>query len=262
MTNYHPNANPTLFHGVGVALITIFESDGSVNVGATRELASRLVDTGVRAILLSGTTGEAEALDLQERAELTRALRDALPKEIPLFVGAGAPSTRQAVARTRVAIDAGADAILALSPPRTPDPRPYYDAISRVTADVPLLGYHFPTVSPPGIPVEMLNDLPIQGCKDSSGDPARFLEEVQLFNGALYLGSPTFLAMAAGLGAVGALLAVANAFPEQAIAAFKGDRAAQLKLGLAHKRASSSFPGAIKQMTAERFGTSRTARLG
>jgi len=262
MTDQLAPQDPVLFLGVGVALVTLFEDNGAVDVAATRDLAVELVGRGVKAILVAGTTGEAESLELDEREQLTRALRNAIPGEVPILVGTGAASARQAVTRTQSAVSSGADAVLVLSPPRTCDPRPYYEAVSRAAGKVPLLGYHFPAVSPPGIPVEMLNELPLEGCKDSSGDPARFLHEVQTFHGPLYLGSPTFLAMAKGLGATGALLAIANALPEQAIAAFEGDFEAQLKLGLAHKRATLSFPHGIKEMTSERFGTSRAARLG
>ena len=75
-----------------------------------------------------------------------------------MVAGTGAPSARQASVLTRDARDAGADAVLALCPPRNNDPRPYYDAVAEAAGDLPSLAYHFPQTSPPGIPVDALPD--------------------------------------------------------------------------------------------------------
>jgi hypothetical protein len=64
------------------------------------------------------------------------------------------------------------------------------------------------------------------------------------------------------MGCAGAILALANADPEGCIAAFSGDFDAQRKLAEGHRRAVAGFPGGIKRLTAERFGTSTTTRLG
>ena len=69
-------AEPT-FTGVGVALLTFFDDGGAVDVAATAAHARRLAEAGVRAVLVAGTTGEAETLDDPEREELIAATRDA-----------------------------------------------------------------------------------------------------------------------------------------------------------------------------------------
>jgi 4-hydroxy-tetrahydrodipicolinate synthase len=58
------------------------------------------------------------------------------------------------------------------------------------------------------------------------------------------------------------MLALANAEPERCAAAFAGDAAAQLDLVPSHKAARRSFPDGLKALVADRFGTSRVARLG
>ena len=178
-----------------------------------------------------------------------------------LVAGTGAPSVRQAAALTREARQAGADAVLALCPPRNNDPRPYYEAVAEAAGDLPSLAYHFPQTAPPGIPVEALPDLPIQGMKDSSGDPERLLAELAVFPHPLYVGASSILLMAGSLGLPGAILAVANVDPEHAIAAFAGDPAAQQALFAAHKRVKQAFPFGLKQAMADRFGTSPATRL-
>jgi dihydrodipicolinate synthase/N-acetylneuraminate lyase len=252
-----------LFTGVGVALITIFTEDGSLDAGASAEHAARMVALGVRAVVVAGSTGEAASLSDEERIQLLRAVRRAVPAgPVPLVAGTGAPSARQAAALTRAACAEGADALLVLSPPGSNDVHPYYEAVARAAGDTPVLGYHYPAVSAPGIPVEILPSLPIAGCKDSSGSADRLLQTVDTWPQPVYVGSPALLAMGGPLGAAGAILALANVEPERCAAAFAGDFAAQRQLAGAHHRMSGSFPSAIKEMTAARFGTPTTARMG
>jgi 4-hydroxy-tetrahydrodipicolinate synthase len=251
-----------LFTGVGVALATLFDDDGEVDAKATAGLAATLVDLGVRGVVVAGSTGEAAALTAGERVALLTETRRAVPAGVPVIAGTGGASARQAAALTREAREAGADAVLALCPPRNNDPRPYYDAVAEAAGGLPALAYHFPQTAPPGIPVEALPDLPVQGMKDSSGDPERLLSELEVFDRPLYVGAAMLVLLAGSLGIAGAILAVANADPEHAIAAFAGDPAAQRALLAAHRRVKARFPFGLKDAIADRFGTSRATRLG
>ncbi len=249
-----------LFTGVGVALITVFDDQGAVDDKATAEHAATLVDLGVTAVLVAGSTGEASALSVDERVSLVSAVRAALPDGVPVIAGSGAPTGRQAAELTRRTADAGADAVLALSPPRVADVRPYYEAVAE--AGVPLFAYHFPKSSPPGIPVEMLPDLPVRGLKDSSGEPARLLHELDAYDGEVYVGSAAITVMAGVVGATGAILALANAEPERCLRAFGGDGQAQRELSTAHLETQRAFPAGIKGLVADRFGIAPVSRLG
>ena len=253
-----------LFTGVGVALVTLFGDDGALDARATAVLAGTLAGLGVRAVVVAGTTGEAATLSPEERAELLAAVRATIPAAsgIPVIAGTGAPSARQAAALTAAARDGGADAVLVLSPPGSRDVRPYYEAVALAAGDLPVLAYHFPAVSPPGIPLEVLGDLPVAGCKDSSGDPDRLLETIDRWGGPLYVGSSALLSMAGPLGCAGAILALANAEPERCAAAFAGDPGAQRALAPGHRAAAADFPRGIKALAASRFRTSPATRVG
>jgi 4-hydroxy-tetrahydrodipicolinate synthase len=251
-----------LFTGVGVALATLFDDHGGVDAKATADHAATLVDLGVRGVVVAGSTGEANALTTEERVALLTETRRAVPAGVPVIAGTGGPSARQAAALTRAAREAGADAVLALCPPRNNDPRPYYDAVAEAAGDLPALAYHFPQTAPPGIPVDALADLPVQGMKDSSGDPERLLAELAVFERPVWVGAASMVLMASSLGLPGAILAVANVDPEHAIAAFAGDPTAQQALLPAHNRVKASFPFGLKDAIADRFGTSRVTRLG
>lgn len=249
-----------IFHGIGVALVTLFDREGNVDIEATTTLAATLVGEGIASILVGGTTGEAAALTSEERADLVRAMKDAL--DVPIIAGTGAPSGAQAAAQTRASIDAGADAVLVLSPPRVADPSAYYQTVAEVVGQTPMLAYHFPAQSAPGIDVPLLTDLPIAGLKDSSGDARRLLQKVEDFDGQIYSGATALCLYGGALGLPGMILAVANAFPQEAQAAFGGDVKAQLKLTKPDLISSSSFPSGIKQLTHDAYGTSTVARIG
>jgi 4-hydroxy-tetrahydrodipicolinate synthase len=251
-----------LFTGVGVALATLFDEAGEVDAKATADFAATLVELGMRGVVVAGSTGESSALTAEERVALVTETRRAVPAGIPVVAGTGGPSARQAAALTREAREAGADAVLALCPPRNNDPRPYYQAVAEAAGDLPSLAYHFPKTSPPGIPVDLLAELPVQGMKDSSGDPERLLAELEVFEHPLYVGASSMLLMAGSLGIAGAILAVANVDPERSIAAFAGDPDAQRGLLTAHKQVKQTFPHGLKHAIAARFGTSPTARMG
>src|SRR4029450_4421544 len=78
-------------------------------------------------------------------------------------------------------------------------PRPYYDAVAEAAGDLPSLASPCPSTSPPGIPVEVLPDLPVRGMKDSSGEPERLLAELEVFHQPLYVGAAMILLMAGSL---------------------------------------------------------------
>ncbi len=256
---------PPLFTGVGVALATFFDRSGAVDEAATADHAARLVDLGVRAVVAAGSTGEAAALTEEERDGLLAAVLTAVRATgpgVPVLAGTGAAWPGLAARQTERARAGGADAVLTLSPPRVADPTPYYRSVAEAAGDLPVLGYHFPAVCPPGIPLETLPGLPVAGCKDSSGDADRLLRTRASFDGWLYVGSAVLCSMAGPLGCTGAILAVANAEPELAAAAFAGDADAQQRLLPAHVETGRQWPHGLKALTAHRFGTPTGARMG
>lgn len=255
------NNDPTEpWRGVGVALVTLFDDSGAVDYAATAALAATLVDLGVAAVLVAGTTGEAEALTDDERVRLVEAVRQELPGT-PLIAGASGPYAQVAAERAAAVRKAGADQVL-VAPPRVCGDVAGFFATVAASADGAVLGYHNPPLGGPGVPVDLLPALPVAGIKDSSGDPERLVHTLQSWNGSVYVGAAMLLTMAGAVGGAGAILAVANTAPELAIAAFAGDGGAQVRLLDAHLRAKASFPHGIKAVVAERFGTSTATRLG
>ncbi len=247
-----------LFTGVGVALLTLLAADGGVDAAATASLAADLERRGMQAILACGTTGEPATLSDAERASVIAAVRAAVTA--PVVAGTGAATPEAAAALTEAAIAAGADAILAWPPPGSADLDGYYAAVAAAASGRPVLAYHFPKVSAPGVPVEALSRLPVIGQKDSSGDPNRMLEELTRYAGATYTGSSALLTLAGLSGAAGAILAAANVEPELCVEAFAGDGKAQRELADVHLAGRAGGPPALKAILAQRHGLSAVSR--
>jgi 4-hydroxy-tetrahydrodipicolinate synthase len=247
-----------LWDGVAVALVTLFDGDLAVDVDATAQHAARLVDAGVRAVVVGGTTGESDALSVDERASLVTAVKEACPG-VPVVAGAGGQWARPVGEVASAVVKAGADAVLVPPPRRPTDLVAFYTAVAE---DAPVFGYHFPGVAGGEIAVDGLAALPLAGVKDSTGDPERLLREVSTWDGAVYSGAAPLALMAGAVGAAGVILAAANAAPEDCIAAFGGDGSAQVRLLSTHLAAKSRFPHGLKAAVAERYGTSAATRLG
>jgi 4-hydroxy-tetrahydrodipicolinate synthase len=262
-----------LFSGVGVALLTIFKENGEVDADSTTRLARDLTGRGMRAVLVAGTTGEAGKLTPAERVTLIEAVRAAVPAGIPVLAGTGAADTETSVALTTAAVAAGADAVLAFPPPGcgtnpdSPDqvdPAPlaaFFGAVAVAAGDRPVLAYHIPWISAPGVPVDLLADLPVIGVKDSSGNPDRLLDELAHYSGATYVGSSAVLALAGPMGGAGAILAIANVEPEKCAAAFSGDGTAQRELADTHLAVRAGGPAQLKRILASRSDYPATSRV-
>jgi 4-hydroxy-tetrahydrodipicolinate synthase len=253
-----------LFSGVGVALVTIFDPDGQVDPEATARHAADLVSRGMKSVLVNGSTGEAGTLTDDERIELLKAVRAAIPAGLPVLAGTGGASAEVAVGLTRAAVDAGADVMLAFPPPGysgAAELHSFHEAVAEAAAGKPVLAYHVPWVSSPGVPVEELPSLPIAGIKDSSGSADRLLDELAHYAGSVYVGSSALLSLAGPMGGAGAILALANIEPERCVLAFDGDGAAQRALAEAHLAVRAGGPARLKQLLADRSDYPATSRL-
>jgi 4-hydroxy-tetrahydrodipicolinate synthase len=249
-----------VFTGVGVALLTLLNGAGDVDTQATGALAADLVGRGMRSVLACGTTGEPATLTDAERRAVISAVRAAVPPEIPVLAGTGATSAQRAAQLTAEAVEAGAEAVLAWPPPGSEDLDGYFAAIAAAAQNRPVLAYHIPWISAPGVPVAALESLPVAGIKDSSGNPDRLLEEIAYYRGATYTGSSALLAMAGPMGGTGAILAAANLEPELCCAAFAGDGTAQRELAEVHLAGRAGGPPALKRILAERNGACALSR--
>lgn len=249
-----------LFTGVGVALVTLFDDEGEIDAPATADHAARLVDAGIEAVVVAGSTGEASTLDAEERSDLLIAVRSAVDGRVPVIAGTGAASARQAVVLSRRAETDGADGLLVLSPAGVADPRAYYERVAS-SVGLPVLAYHYPKMSAPGVPVDVLRQLPVAGIKDSTGDAERLMLEADELADGVYTGHASLIQLAAAIGCSGAILALANVDPEGCIRAWKGDGTVQRELISGHRSNALSGIAGLKRALCALHGTSPVTRV-
>jgi 4-hydroxy-tetrahydrodipicolinate synthase len=229
-----------LWRGIGVALLTVFDDTGGIDAKATGAHAARLVEAGVRAVLVNGTTAEAAALTDEERVALVSAVREACPG-VPVLAGASGEWHGQAAKRVREAAGAGADAVLVAPPRFGGDLGEYYE---KAAGSKPVLAYHYPGVAGGAVPIEQLPQWPVAGVKDSSGDVTRLAEMLTSgWEGAIYTGSSALIMTGASLGITGAILGAANLVPRECGSAWEGDVNAQRAVIRAEREAKTSAGG-------------------
>jgi 4-hydroxy-tetrahydrodipicolinate synthase len=235
------------------ALLTLFDEDGHLLVERTAELATMLLEDGAEGFLVAGSAGEFWMLEDAERIELVAAVRQAIPESVPVLAHVGGTDETCLASLTKAAIDAGADAVLALAA-GIEDPRRYYAALVGAAGGTPALAYHLPAFGS-HIPVEQLADLGVTGIKDSSGDVGRFCSEVLRLALDTYTGSPALLNLGRQLGGAGAITGVANLRPSWCAAAWQGDDQAQREISRLYLATRTPFPGGLKGAATRRWGT-------
>lgn len=214
------NTGAEYFGTVGVAMVTPFDRDGNLDITASRKLASHLVDNGIDALVLSGTTGESPTTTAEEKVALIKAVREELGDRAKLIAGVGTNNTATTVAGAKDAKEAGADALLVVTPyyskPSQEGLVRHYEVVASAT-DLPICLYDIPGRS--GIPVSSdsirrIAELPtVKGLKDAKGnffEAAPLIQETGL---AWYSGDDPLNVPWLSLGATGFISVVGHAAP-------------------------------------------------
>src|SRR5581483_6819041 len=105
---------PARFGAVGCAMVTPFDPAGALDVDGAVALAKWLCSKGNDFLVLSGTTGESPVLSDLEKTELWRAVIEAVT--VPVVAGTSTSDTVHSVKLTKLAVEAGAEGILAVTP--------------------------------------------------------------------------------------------------------------------------------------------------
>lgn len=165
------------FGSVVTAMVTPFRKDHAIDLDRARELASWLVDNGSDAVVVAGSTGESPTLTHKEKAELFRAVGEAIRGRGKLLCGTGTYSTAETLELTQAAEDAGADGLLVVTPYYNKPPQrgliAHFERIADAT-DLPIIVYNIPGRTATRIEHDTLLQLArrsnIVAVKDSTGD--------------------------------------------------------------------------------------------
>jgi 4-hydroxy-tetrahydrodipicolinate synthase len=165
------------FGEVITAMVTPFSNDGSLDAGAARGLATRLVEQGSDGLVLAGTTGEAPTLSHSEKLQLIETVVDAVGDRAAIIAGTGTYDTAETVALTEEVGGMGVDACLVVTPYYSKPPQNGLLGHFRAVADasaVPVIVYDIPGRTGRRIErttmVELAAHDNIVGVKDAVGD--------------------------------------------------------------------------------------------
>ena len=210
------------FRGIYPALVTPFAADGSFDEAAYRRLIRHVLPY-VNGVVPCGTTGEFSYMTIEERKRVIEVCLDEVDGRVPVVAGTGCPSTRDTLALTEWARDAGVTGVLVVAPyylkPSFNEVYDHYRALDKL--GVPLIlynipqcaGTHFRWWTAEGMILDFDN---VVGIKDSSGD-LPFMEALfEKVKGrvSIFVGHDEVVQAALAAGADGAILASANLIPD------------------------------------------------
>jgi 4-hydroxy-tetrahydrodipicolinate synthase len=169
-----------MFKGSLVALITPMREDGSVDEKAYASFVDWQIKEGTSAVVPVGTTGESPTLSHDEHRRVVEIAIEVSKGRVPVIAGAGSNSTEEAIALTRHAKEAGADAALVVTPyynkPTQEGMFLHYMAIADAV-DLPIIIYNIPPRSVVDMSVETMARLAkhrnIIGVKDATANLVR-----------------------------------------------------------------------------------------
>ena len=224
-----------LFTGACTALVTPF-LNGEVNFPMLERLIYRQIEAGIHAIVICGTTGEAATLTDSEKLALITRAKEYAQKDCLIIAGTGSNATEHTVQLSKAAEDAGADALLIVSPyynKATPDGLIQHFSVTAFSVHLPVILYNVPSRTGVDIPVSVYNQLSsisnIAGVKEASTDLSKILairaecpEDFYIWSGNDDLTVPIL-----SLGGKGVISVLSNLYPEltqaMTVAALDGD---------------------------------------
>lgn len=215
----------SIFTGAGVAIITPFHEDGSVNYEKFGDHIEAQIAGGTDAIIVCGTTGESSTLTHEEHIEVIRYCVEKTAGRIPVIGGTGSNCTETAIYLSQEAEKAGVDGVLLVSPYyNKATQRGLYEHFKMVaeSVHVPVLLYNIPgrtgvTISPETV-VRLCRDVPnIVGVKDATGNIGQIAHLMSLAGGDvdLYSGNDGEIVPLLALGGKGVISVLSNIAPRQ-----------------------------------------------
>ncbi len=214
-----------IFKGAGVAIVTPFHEDGSVNYEKFTQLIEEQIAGGTDAIIVCGTTGEASTLTHEEHLDVIKHCVEVVKGRIPVVAGTGSNCTKTAVYLSTEAEKLGVDGLLLVTP--------YYNKATqnglythfKTVADavkLPIILYNVPGRTgcniQPQTAVRLCGDVSnIVGIKEASGDISQIVKLMALAQGKidLYSGNDDQIVPLLALGGVGVISVLSNVAPRQ-----------------------------------------------
>jgi len=227
------------FNGTGVAIITPFRNDSSIDFKSLEKILEHIISGGVDYVVVLGTTGESVTLSKDEKKAVINYVIDTVDKRIPVVVGIGGNNTQEILNTIGATEYDNVDAILSVSPyynkPSQQGIYLHFKAIA-TASPVPVILYNVPGRTGSNITAETTLKLAgefnnIAAVKEASGNFAQIMQIIKYKpkNFQVISGDDALTLPMIAVGASGVISVVANAFPKEFAAmvnfALKGDLA-------------------------------------
>ncbi len=214
-----------IFRGTGVAIVTPFREDDSIDFKALTNLVEFQIKGGVNYIVVLGTTGESVTLTNDEKHAVIDTVIEQANGRVPIVVGIGGNNTQEIVTKIKSFDFKGIDAILSVAPyynkPTQNGLYEHYKAIASA-CPVPVILYNVPGRTSCNLNAEttlkLANDFKnIIAIKEASGNLIQIMEIIKNkpSHFEVISGDDALAYSIVGLGGIGVISVIANAFPEQ-----------------------------------------------
>ncbi len=230
------------WEGVFPAATTQFASDLSVDLAATQRVQDALVRDGVHGLIIMGTVGENNSLEVGEKRAVLKAAVESVAGRVPIIAGVSELDTKRAIAFVRDAEKAGADGLMLLPAmvyvPTEAELVAHFRAVAAETG-LPIMLYNNPPAYRVSIGVEALKQLSdvrnIVCLKESSPDTRRFTDLRNALGDryVLFAGLDDVALEALVLGARGWVSGLTNAFPKESLALWEAVKRRDIDAALA-----------------------------
>ena len=232
-----------VFTGAGIAIITPFHEDGSVNYEEFGRIIDYQIAHSTDAIIVCGTTGEASALHDKEHREVLAWCCEYVNHRVPVIAGVGSNHTDYAVSLTRFAKERGADAGLSVTPYYNKTTQRGLVTMYNTIADAstkPVILYNVPSRTGIGIEpatyVKLAEHPNIAAIKEANSDISKIVETFSLVGDRLdiYSGNDDQIVPILSMGGAGCISVLSNVIPAETVAItqrfFAGDVAGAAQL--------------------------------
>ncbi|HIW83544.1 MAG TPA: 4-hydroxy-tetrahydrodipicolinate synthase [Candidatus Dorea gallistercoris] len=214
-----------IFKGSGVAIVTPFHEDGSINYDMMDQLIDYHCAKGTDSIIVCGTTGESATLTEEEHMECVKFVIDRVKGRLPVIAGTGSNCTKTAVDMSREAVDYGADGLLLVTPYYNKATQAgliaHYTAVAK-EAKAPIIMYSVASrtgcnIEPATVAALVKNVDNIVGVKEASGNISQVAKIMALTDGNidLYSGNDDQIVPLLSLGGKGVISVMANVAPQE-----------------------------------------------
>ena len=214
----------TLFEGVATALVTPMKLDGSVDYEALDRLVDWQIKEGVSALVACGTTGEASTLTDDEHRRVIAHVVEKADKRVPVIAGTGSNDLDYALSLTKYACDAGADAVLTVTPYYNKATQAGLEKMFNILADesrAPVILYNVPSRT--GVNIEpttyraLADHENIIAIKEANGNISKIVETMSYVSDKLdmYSGNDDQIVPIMSLGGKGVISVVSNILPRK-----------------------------------------------